>query len=122
VRVLLADDDALALHVLGATVQRLGHECRTASDGDAAWTLYKETLPDVVISDLSMPGLDGADLCRRVRAHAGRRPYFILMTGHDDDESVREGISAGADDYLVKPVSFEELEARLREAARNVPA
>jgi CheY-like chemotaxis protein len=121
VKVLLVDDDALAVHVIGATVRRLGHECVTATDGDAAWAVYQETLPDVVISDLSMPGLDGVDLCRRIRAHKrGRRAHFIVMTGHDDDASLEACKAAGADDYLVKPVSFDELEARLCKAARGV--
>jgi CheY-like chemotaxis protein len=118
-KILLADDDALAVHVIGATVRRFGHECLTATDGDAAWALFQEMQPDVVISDLSMPGLGGADLCRRIRAHQGaRRAHFIVMTGHDDDASLEECTAAGADDYLVKPVSFDELEIRLCKAAR----
>jgi CheY-like chemotaxis protein len=120
-RVLLADDDALTIHVLVATVRRLGHECLTATDGDAAWVLYQETLPDVVISDFSMPGLDGADLCRRIRAHEGpRRAHLIVMSGHDDDASLEACTAAGADAYLVKPVCFDELETRLCKAARAI--
>jgi DNA-binding response OmpR family regulator len=120
VRVLLADDDMLSLHVLATAVEQLGHECRTAPDGDAAWALYQEMQPDVVISDLSMPGLSGADFCRHVRTKDAARASFIFMTGHDDDESYREGMAAGADDYLVKPINFQDLEARLGAAQRRI--
>ena len=118
-RVLVADDDAGCRMVLRATVERLGHECRVAADGDEAWRLFDEEQPDVLITDWMMPGLNGPELCRRVRQHeADGYTYVILATALGEHENVLEGMEAGADDYLTKPISPFDVRARLVAAKR----
>jgi two-component system, cell cycle response regulator len=98
---------------------QLGHECSLASDGAEAWALYQSQHPDVVISDWMMPGLSGPELCRNIRGDAaGEYPYFILISVQDAREKVLEGMGAGADDYLVKPLDPGDLQARLIAAER----
>jgi len=118
-RVLVADDDAGCRLVLRATVARLGHECRVAADGDEAWRLFQEDPPDVLITDWMMPGLDGPELCRRVRQlDTDGYTYVILATALGEHENVLEGMEAGADDYLTKPISPFDVRARLVAARR----
>jgi len=118
-RVLVADDDAGCRLVLRATVARLGHECRVAADGDEAWRLFQEDQPDVLITDWMMPGLDGPELCRRVRQlDTDGYTYVILATALGEHENVLEGMEAGADDYLTKPISPFDVRARLVAARR----
>jgi two-component system chemotaxis response regulator CheY len=90
-----------------------------AEDGVEAWEMFQTARAEVVISDWMMPGMDGPDFCRKVRASAvDPYPYFILLTSLDDREHVVEGMQAGADDYLTKTFGHEELQARLIAAAR----
>jgi two-component system chemotaxis response regulator CheY len=118
-RILVADDDPSCRLVLRASVEKLGHECRVATDGDEAWRLFQEAQPDVLITDWMMPGLNGPDLCRRVRQHAGDGyTYVILATALGEHENVLEGMEAGADDYLTKPISPFDVRARLVGAKR----
>ncbi len=120
--VLVVDDDATTRELVALAVCRLGHSCRTAPDGFAALELVTQRHPDVVISDWTMPGMSGAELCRRTRALAEDTPYtyFILLTAHADREHLLGGMAAGADDYQTKPVGLDELEARLMSATRVV--
>ncbi|MDQ1510845.1 MAG: hypothetical protein QOG50_2689 [Actinomycetota bacterium] len=112
--VLVVDDDASCRLVLRAAVERLGHPCRVATDGDEAWRLFQEAQPDVLITDWMMPGLNGLELCRLVRRHsADGYTYVILATALDEHENVLEGMEAGADDYLTKPISPFDVRARL---------
>ena len=100
-RVLVADDDTSCRLVLKAAVERLGHACLLARDGTEAWALFQTELPDVLITDWMMPGLDGPDLCRRVRQRtADGYTYVILATSLGEHEHVLEGMESGADDYL----------------------
>ena len=99
---------------------RAGHEVTVAVDGEAAWTAFAETRPDVVLSDWMMPGLDGPGLVRRIRADEGPYAYVVLLTALDDPSALRGAMTAGADDYLVKPVDFAQLDARLILAERVV--
>lgn len=118
-RVLIAEDDELSLLIVESTMQKFGHECLTASDGIAAWELYQSTQVDVVISDWLMPGIDGIELCRRIRA-SPRPGYtsFIFLTALSDKANLLAGIEAGADDYLAKPLDPDELRVRLVVASR----
>jgi len=121
VRVLVVDDEPLARLALMAAVERLGHALTVAEDGKAGWRRFTEDEPDVLITDLLMPGMDGLELCRRVRAHAAARggyTYIILTTVLGDREDVLRGMEAGADDYLVKPVEPFDLQTRLIAARR----
>jgi two-component system chemotaxis response regulator CheY len=119
--VVAEDDDATRIGICKA-VKMLGHTCRAAAAGDEAWALIEDRRPDVVISDFEMPGMNGAELCRRTRSTKDDAPYvyFILMTGHHDRGRLLEGMAAGADDYQHKPIDVDELEARLMSAARVV--
>ena len=120
-RILLVDDEPLARLALQAAVERLGHEWTAADDGEAGWRRFVEDQPDVLITDLLMPRLDGLELCRRVRGRAATHDgytYVILTTVLGDRGDVARGMEAGADDYLVKPVDPFDLEMRLVAARR----
>jgi predicted ATPase/DNA-binding NarL/FixJ family response regulator len=119
VRVLIAEDSDIERMVLQEAVEGLGHECVTAADGSQAWDIFQRSGADVLVSDWRMPGLEGPELCRRVRAHpTAPYTYVVMLTALDDKESTLAGMAAGADDYLTKPLDIDELEARLVAAAR----
>jgi two-component system, cell cycle response regulator len=117
--VLIAEDSATARALLSRTLSSLGHTCVVAEDGKAAWELFVRCDPEVVISDWMMPGMDGDELCRRVRDYprAGYT-YFILLTSLEARAHVVRGMESGADDYLKKPVDADDLHATLIAAAR----
>jgi len=119
VKVLVIDDDLTSRLVAQATVESLHHECIVGVDGDDGWRLFNQSAPDVVVTDRSMPGIDGLELCRRIRAaETDRYTYIILVTSLNDPAQVIEGMHAGADDYVGKPLSPLDLEARLLGARR----
>jgi two-component system cell cycle response regulator len=119
VKILVADDDPTSRLIVGTTLRSLGHEYESVSDGEAAWDAYQAGHHDVVISDWMMPGQTGLELCANIRGHAaGRYTYFILVTKHGDIDQVLEGMAAGVDDYLVKPLNPQALQARLIAASR----
>ena len=117
-RILVADDEPTGRAIAEATLRAQGHDCTAVADGQAAWASFQQHRPDVVISDWMMPGMSGLELCRRIRATPGPYPYFIMVTGRGAAAAVLEGMNAGADDYLVKPLDGGDLEARLVAAAR----
>jgi two-component system chemotaxis response regulator CheY len=119
VKILIADDGATSRLIAHMALRSLGHECFAANDGAQAWETFQSVRPDVVISDWMMPGLEGIELCRRVRAAArSDYVYFIILTGLGEKSEIRAGIEAGADDYLLKPLDQHELHLRLLVAAR----
>jgi diguanylate cyclase (GGDEF)-like protein len=120
--VLVADDDADSREMLRAAVQHLGHTCTVAGDGLEALELHRTLGADVILSDWSMPELDGIRLCRKIRQNDSELAYthFIFVTGNDDKARFLEGMHAGADDYLTKPIQLDELAARLEVARRAV--
>jgi predicted ATPase/DNA-binding NarL/FixJ family response regulator len=118
-KVLIAEDSEIERQVLREAVEGLGHDCLAAGNGGQAWELFEWQGADVVVSDWLMPDVTGPELCRRVRARVGAPyTYIILLTMLDDHEHARFGIKAGADAYLRKPLSVQELEVRLLAAAR----
>ncbi len=118
-RILVADDDPTSRLIVQTALRGLGHDCQTVTDGAKAWDAFQTRLPDVVISDWMMPGLTGLELCRNIRQHAtGRYVYFIMVSAQGFLEEILEGMTAGADDYLVKPLDPDDLQARLIGAAR----
>ena len=118
-RVLVVDDDQTSSLIAQMAVRNIGHECDTASDGLEAWDAFLANTPDVVISDWLMPGLSGLQLCCKIRAHPqGHYTYFIMATRQEGRDKITEGMQAGADDYLVKPIDLDDLQARLDVAAR----
>jgi DNA-binding response OmpR family regulator len=120
-RVLFADDDVIARTLLAAVLTHLGHELRSASDGGRAWELFQEKPAPLVILDVNMPVLDGLEVCRRIRAHdAGRETFVIVVTARDGPDDLAAVLDAGADEYVMKPSSPENLRARLEIAARRI--
>ncbi len=118
-RILVAEDDAATCLVLEAAVRSLGHDCVVASSGEEAWRLFETVDVEAVISDRMMPGMDGVELCRRIRACArDTYTHFIFLTAFDKKADVLSGMEAGADDYLVKPLDIDDLRMRLLVASR----
>ena len=119
-RVLIADDDAMFRRILQTWLESWGYRVVIAEDGEQAWSiLQQEHAPELLILDWVMPGIDGTELCRRIREQQ-RSPYqyILLATGKDDKQDVVRGLEAGADDYLTKPFDRNELRARLRVGRR----
>ena len=113
-KVLVADDDPGSLMVARAAVERSGHDCLAAADGDQAWALYLEHQPDVVVTDRVMPGMDGLALCRAIREREeDLYTYVVLLTSQGSREDILAGLKAGADDYVTKPLDPFVLQARL---------
>jgi two-component system cell cycle response regulator len=121
--VIVAEDDLEAGELLGEIVRQLGHSCRIAGDGSSAWSMHRAKRADVILSDWKMPLMDGLQLCREIRESdpPDWHTHFILITGRNDRRLV-EGLLAGADEYIAKPLDRPELEARLEAAWRSVVA
>lgn len=118
-KILIADDDPTSRLLLNKIATLQGHECVLAPDGAKAWDLLLRENVEVLLTDWMMPGLDGPELCRRVREDVtDRYVYVVLTTGLGDRQRVLEGMNAGADDYLVKPVDPFALQTRLVAAQR----
>jgi two-component system, cell cycle response regulator len=118
-RILVADDEPTSRLIAEMALRDLGHHCHTVTDGAQAWDAFRSRRPEVVISDLMMPGLTGVQLCRNIRGHpTDGYTYFILVTSQGRRDQIVEGMSAGADDYLIKPLDLDDLEVRLIAAAR----
>jgi DNA-binding response OmpR family regulator len=114
-RVLLIEDDQAVRDGLRLALTRQGHSVQAADSGEAGLALLSSA--DVVVLDLMLPGMDGFEVCRRVRA-VGELP-IIMLTARSDDVDVVAGLEAGADDYIVKPVRPRVLEARIRAVLRR---
>jgi DNA-binding response OmpR family regulator len=120
-RVLFADDDVIARTLLAAVLAHLGHESRSASDGQQAWELVQDSPVPLVILDVNMPVLDGLEVCRRIRAHeTGRDTFVLVVTARDGRDDLAAVLDAGADEYVSKPSTPENLRARLEIAARRI--
>jgi diguanylate cyclase (GGDEF)-like protein len=118
-KILVADDDGTSRLITETALRKLGHECISATDGTEAWDFFQSHSPDVVLSDWMMPGLNGLQLCRRIRADtAAAYSYFIMVSSRAARNDICEGMNAGADDYLIKPLDLDDLRARLIGAER----
>ena len=120
--VIIADDDPTMLVLLRAVVEQGGHSViASVNDGEAAWMAFQQC-DDVplVILDWEMPRLDGLGLCRRIRESELGDPFLLVVTGRDNREDLLRALDAGADDYVTKPVTVDELAARLRIAERRI--
>jgi two-component system, OmpR family, response regulator MprA len=116
--VLVVDDDAPIRRMLIRTLAAEGYEVETAADGGEALAAVERSVPDLLVLDVAMPGVDGLDVCRRVR-RAGLGLPILLLTARDAVADRVVGLDAGADDYLVKPFAAEELLARARALLRR---
>ncbi len=121
-RILVVDDDPLTLHMVVYRLRQCGHDVISCTDGEAAWqVLEKGALPNVAILDWMMPGMNGPELCQRIRGRSDcPYVYIVMLTGRNNPEDLIAGLDAGADDYLTKPFHLGELDARLRAGKRIV--
>ncbi len=119
--ILVVDDDPRLAASLRRALAFAGHRVRVAGDGPAALTAIRERPPDLVVLDRMLPGFDGVEVCRRLRA-AGDDLPVLMLTARDTVDDRVAGLDAGADDYLVKPFAYEELMARVRSLLRRRPA
>ncbi|MGW0520003.1 response regulator [Crossiella sp. NPDC003009] len=117
VAILLIEDDPLVRRGLQLALDRHGHQVRTAEDGETGLRELAAAPPDVVVLDVMLPGVDGFEVCRRIR-RAGAVPV-IMLTARGDDFDVVRGLEAGADDYVVKPAQPTVLDARIRAVLRR---
>lgn len=115
--ILIVDDEQQITRVLKTTLSSRGYSVRTAMDGDEAVQIIRDWSPNLIITDLRMPNMDGLELCRHVRAKS-RVPIIVLSVKGEERIKV-EALDAGADDYVTKPFSIDELLARVRAALRR---
>jgi DNA-binding response OmpR family regulator len=120
VRVLVAEDDLVTRLYLAGLLAKWGYDVTSVDDGECACEmLQQEDGPSLALLDWMMPGMDGVEICRRVRNRVRGRPvYLVLLTGRAQQEDVVHGLEAGADDYLIKPFDHAELRSRLRVGER----
>ncbi|HEX8711745.1 MAG TPA: response regulator transcription factor [Terracidiphilus sp.] len=118
--ILVVDDEPQITRVLKTTLSSQGYTTRTARDGKEALQAMKDWIPDLVITDLRMPNMDGLDLCRHIREQS-QVPIIVLSVKGEEKTKV-EALDAGADDYVTKPFNINELLARVRAGLRRVTA
>ena len=111
-RVLVVDDDAALSEMLGIVLRGEGFEPVFCGDGAEALAAFRESKPDLVLLDLMLPGRDGIDVCRAIRAESGTP--IVMLTAKSDTVDIVVGLESGADDYVVKPFKPKELVARIR--------
>ncbi|GAB3998921.1 MtrAB system response regulator MtrA [Nocardioides marmoraquaticus] len=116
-RVLVVDDDVALAEMLTLVLRNEGFECHVVNHGDQALPEFRSFRPDVVLLDLMLPGLDGVDVCRLIRAESG--VPIVMLTARSDTVDVVEGLESGADDYVAKPFKPKELIARIRARVRR---
>ena len=116
-RVLVVDDDLALAEMLGIVLRGEGFEPVFCPDGSDALRVFRESRPDIVLLDLMLPGKDGVDVCRLIRAESGTP--IVMLTAKSDTVDVVVGLEAGADDYIVKPFKPKELVARVRARMRR---
>src|SRR5438477_154147 len=122
IKVLIAEDDRITRRMLEVILGEWGYETVAVRDGLAAWDALRHADgPWIALLDWLMPGIDGVEICRRIRAIPARQPpYVILLTVRNSRQDVVAGLEAGADDYIVKPFDQAELHARLQTGLRIV--
>jgi len=119
-RILVVDDEPQITRVLRTSLSSQNYDIRVANDGETALEIMKDWSPDLVITDLSMPNMDGLELCRRLRS-ATQIPIIVLSVRGEERTKV-QALDAGADDYVTKPFGIEELLARVRASLRRAPS
>jgi len=120
-RVLIADDDPTCVLILEHVLEALGRDFDVTDDGESAWQAWEQTRHPLVMLDIEMPGIDGLEVCRRIRAADPlRETFIIIVTGRDRAADLEEVLDAGADDYVTKPLNGQHLIARLRIAQRHM--
>ena len=116
-RILVVDDDTALAEMIGLVLQTEGYDLEFCADGAAALDVFRRAHPDLVLLDVMLPGLDGIQICRLIRAESGTP--IIMLTAKSDTTDVVGGLEAGADDYMVKPFNPKELVARIKTRLRT---
>ena len=116
-RVLVVDDDQALSEMLGIVLRAEGYEALFCDDGSKAQGIFKETKPDLVLLDLMLPGIDGIEVCKRIRSESG--VPIVMLTARGDTLDIVKGLESGADDYIVKPFKPKELVARIKARLRK---
>ncbi|MGL5194574.1 MAG: response regulator transcription factor, partial [Chroococcales cyanobacterium] len=118
-KILIVDDDVTVQLVLQDLLESEGHRITVASDGTEGLRLARELEPDLIVCDWMMPGLDGLEVCQKIKSDPELAPmFFILLTAREEVGDRIKGLNTGADDFLSKPIETEEFLARVRAALR----
>src|SRR4249920_1741706 len=117
--ILVVDDESQITRVLRTSLSSHAYDVRVANDGETALEIMKDWTPDLVITDLSMPNMDGLELTRRLRATT--KVPIVILSVRGEERSKVQALDAGADDYVTKPFGMEELLARVRASLRRIP-
>jgi two-component system OmpR family response regulator len=118
--ILIVEDEPEIAQLIQLYLEKEGFSCRTCRDGTTALQIFQEQKPDLIILDLMIPGLDGLEVCARIRQKPGSKdPYILMLTAKGEEIDRIIGLSTGADDYMVKPFSPRELIARVRALLRR---
>lgn len=118
--ILIVEDELEIAHLIQLSLEKEGFSCRISRDGINALRMFQEQPPDLIILDLMIPGLDGLEVCARIRQKPGTKdPYILMLTAKGEEIDRVIGLSTGADDYMVKPFSPRELVARVRALLRR---
>lgn len=118
-KILVVDDELVSRKKLEILIQSLGYETLVAEDGIAGWKIWKNEMPKIVITDWIMPGMDGLELCRKIREAKGSQyTFIIIVTSRNEVHDIVSGMDAGADDFITKPFVQEELAVRIKAGER----
>ena len=118
-KIILVEDEINIASFIERGLREFGHEVSVVYDGNAGWELLQNESFDLLILDIIMPGMNGLELCRMYRQRFGYHSPVVMLTARGTTDDIVKGLDAGADDYLVKPFSFQELEARIKALLRR---
>lgn len=118
-KIILVEDEINIASFIERGLREFGHEVSVVYDGNAGWELLQNESFDLLILDIIMPGMNGLELCRMYRQRFGYHSPVVMLTALGTIDDIVKGLDAGADDYLVKPFSFQELEARIKALLRR---
>ena len=118
-KIILVEDEINIASFIERGLREFGHEVSVVYDGNAGWELLQNESFDLLILDIIMPGMNGLELCRMYRQRFGYHSHVVMLTALGTTDDIVKGLDAGADDYLVKPFSFQELEARIKALLRR---
>ena len=118
-KIILVEDEINIASFIERGLREFGHEVSVVYDGNAGWELLQNESFDLLILDIIMPGMNGLELCRMYRQRFGYHSPVVMLTALGTTDDIVIGLDAGADDYLVKPFSFQELEARIKALLRR---
>jgi len=121
-KILIAEDDVITLKILERKLGSWGYAVVSFTDGNAAWEkLQQDDAPNLIVMDWMMPGMDGIEICRKLKQQPKGAPtYIILLTARDQEDDIVAGLDAGADDYITKPFGNNELRSRINVGRRMI--